>query len=67
MHDKEGPLRHVLCKVLKAGQQSTHLLAIVALHLAGLFVQCPPVALLYLAEIHGLLVCDVRDISLKVP
>lgn len=66
LHGNGGPLRHLVQQALTAGQQSAQLLGLVALHLAGLLVQCPPVALLYLADIQKLLVCDVRDISLKV-
>lgn len=66
LHGDGGPLHHLVHQVLTVGQQSSQLLGLAALHLAGLFVQCPPAALLYLAEIQKLLVCDVTDISLKV-
>lgn len=57
--DGDGPLHRLVCHLLNAGQRSARLLALAALHLAGLFVQCPPVALLYLPEIQELLVSDV--------
>lgn len=66
MHRDGGPLQHLVHQVLAAGQQSARLLALAALHLAGLFAQCPPVALRYLPHIQELLVCDVRDTSLEV-
>ena len=67
MHRDGGPLQHLVRQVLTAGQQSARLLALAALHLAGLFGQCPSVALLfYLPHIQHLLVCDVRDTSLEV-
>lgn len=67
LHGEEGPLRHLVQDILTLVQQSAQHMAAVALHLAGLFVQCPQLALLYLPEIQQLLVCDGRDISLKVP
>ena len=62
----DGPLHGLVQQLLKAGQRSARLLTLAALHLAGLFVQCPPVALLYLPEIQELLVSDVRHAPSQV-
>ena len=53
-------LQRLVHHLLKTGQRSACLLAMAALHLAGLCVQCPPVALLYLPRMQELLVSDVQ-------
>lgn len=63
---QDGALQHLLHQLLEVGQRSARLLALAALHMAGLFVQCPPLALLYLPVIQQLLISDVRDASSQV-
>ena len=67
LHGAGGPLRHLIHQLLAAGQRSMRLMALVALHLAALFMTCPPVALLYQDEMQRLLLCGVTDSSLQVP
>lgn len=57
-------MRWLMNEMLGAGQRSPRLLALTALHLAPLFLACPPVALLYQAQIKDLLLTDVKDTSL---
>ena len=52
--------------MLGAGQRSPRLLAMAALHLAPLFLACPPLALSYQHYIKQLLLCDVDHTSSQV-
>ena len=61
LHGSEGPLCWLTQQLLGPGRRSPRILALTALHLSGLFLACPPVALLYQTEIQQLLLCDLKD------
>ena len=52
-------------QVLRAGQRSPRVMALAALHLAPLFLACPPAALFYQQLIKKLLLFDAKHASLS--
>ncbi|DBA85457.1 TPA: hypothetical protein ACH3X2_000409 [Trebouxia sp. C0005] len=63
LHGEEGPLQWLVHQVLWAGQRSPRLMALAALHLAPLFLACPPAALFYQQHIKKLLLFDAKHAS----
>ena len=53
-------------QVLGAGQRSPPVMALAALHLAPLFLACPPAALFYQQHIKKLLLFDAKHASPEV-
>lgn len=66
LHGEEGPLQWLVHQVLWAGQRSPRLMALAALHLAPLFLACPPAALFYQQHIKKLLLFDAKHASPEV-
>lgn len=66
LHGEEGPLQWLVHQLFGAGQRSPRVTALAALHLAPLFLACPPVALLYLHHIKKLLLFDAKHASPEV-
>ncbi len=60
LHGEEGPLQWLVHQVLGAGQRSPRVTALAALHLAPLFLACPPTALFYQQHIKKLLLLDAK-------
>ncbi|KAL0020919.1 hypothetical protein WJX77_011015 [Trebouxia sp. C0004] len=63
LHGEEGPLQWLLHQVLGARQRSPRVTVLVALHLAPLFLACPPAALFYQQHIKKLLLFDAKHAS----
>ncbi len=66
LHGEEGPLQWLVHQVLGAGQRSPRVTAHAALHLAPLFLACPPAALFYQHHIKKLLLFDAKQASSEV-
>ena len=66
LHGEQGPLQWLVHQVLGAGQRSPRVMALAALHLAPLFLACPPAALFYQQHIKKLLLFDAKHGSAEV-
>ena len=53
-------------QLLTIGRGSVRLMASTTLHLTGLLVASPPLALMYQDEIQDLLLCDLKESPVEV-